>query len=179
MKKTILVPESANDLTVRQYVDFQKVDTSDEMFLIHSVLRIFYDIPLSESKNVVFAEAEELAANVLTLVAADHKLQRIVEYKGKEYGFIPNLREISTAEYIDLDTYLADIDNLAKTVSILYRPVTKRKGDLYEVEAYEGSQDYPDFPLGAALGALLFFYRLRRKLLGTSQTSSQKETESK
>ena len=175
MEKRIIVPETANDLTVRQYLEFLKIEGDDE-FKMLSILRIFYGIPLKESRNIDLVEVAELATIPLDLMNGDHKLQRIVNYKGKEYGFIPNLQEITFGEYIDLDTYLSNVNNLHKTLSVLYRPIIKRQGSVYEIEPYSGSDDYSDFPLGVGLGALLFFYRLSSKLQKTSQISSDKET---
>jgi len=84
---------------------------------------------------------------------------------------VTNLEEMSFGEYIDLDTYLADMQSLHKTVGVLYRPIVKEKGDLYEVEPYNGTDGYSDFPLDVALGATLFFYRLSNKLLKSTPTS--------
>jgi hypothetical protein len=83
---------------------------------------------------------------------------------------------MSFGEYIDLDAYLSDMDMLHKTVGVLYRPVTKEKGDLYEIEPYNGTDGYSDFPLDVALGATLFFYRLSNKLLKSTPTSLEVET---
>ena len=78
-------------------------------------------------------------------------------------------------EYIDLDSYLSDMQQLHKTVGVLYRPIVKEKGDLYEIEPYKGTDGYADFPLDVALGATLFFYRLSNKLLKDTQTSLEGE----
>ena len=80
---------------------------------------------------------------------------------------------MSFGEYIDLDAYLADMQSLHNTIGVLYRPITKQKGDFYEVEPYNGTDGYSDFPLDVALGATLFFYRLSNKLLKSTPTSSQ------
>ena len=170
MRKTISVPEVANDLTVRQYLEFLKID-GDEEFKLLSALRIFYGISLEEGRGMHIGDVAELATIPLDLMNQEHELQRIVEYRGKEYGFVPNLMSMTFGEYVDLDTYLGDVNNLHKTLSVLYRPVVKRQGSVYEIADYTGSDDYSDFPLGAGIGALLFFYRLRSRYNGTSQTS--------
>jgi hypothetical protein len=83
---------------------------------------------------------------------------------------------MSFGEYIDLDSYLSDMQSLHKTIGVLYRPITIEKGDLYEIEPYNGTDGYSDFPLDVALGATLFFYRLSNRLLKDSQTSLEEET---
>lgn len=53
------------------------------------------------------------------------KFQQTFEFQGKNYGFIPNLNQISLGEYIDLDHFITDgsIKNLHKIIAILYRPL--------------------------------------------------------
>ena len=44
-----------------------------------------------------------------------------------EFGFIPKLDNISLGEFVDLDSYMSDWDNMHKAMAVLYRPVTFRK----------------------------------------------------
>ena len=115
----------------------------------------------------------DISQHILSIVGGKHPLVRRLSFRGREYGFVPNLEEMSFGEYIDLDAYLADMDMLHKTVGVLYRPIVKEKGDLYEIEEYTGTDGYSDFPLDVALGATLFFYRLSNKLLRDTPTSSE------
>ena len=112
-----------------------------------------------------------ISQHILSIVGGKHPLVKRLSFRGKEYGFVPNLEEMSFGEYIDLDSYLSDMQQLHKTVGVLYRPIVKEKGDLYEIEPYKGTDGYADFPLDVALGATLFFYRLSNKLLKDTQTS--------
>ena len=83
------------------------------------------------------------------------------------FGFIPNLDEMTLGEYIDLDTYFGDWDNMHKAMSVLYRPITKEKGNLYNIEEYDGTK-YSDvlklMPLDVVLGSIFFFYNLSSEL---------------
>ena len=117
-----------------------------------------------------------ISTHILSIVGDKHPLVKRLSFRGKEYGFIPNLEEMSFGEYIDLDSYLSDMQSLHKTIGVLYRPITIEKGDLYEIEPYNGTDGYSDFPLDVALGATLFFYRLSNRLLKDSQTSLEEET---
>ena len=169
---TIKLPESARELTIEQYQKFLKVE-GDETFTMLKALEIFANIPLKVAYAMKADDIMEIGSDIFTMISAKHPLTRRLTFRGREYGFIPNLEEMSFGEYIDLDAYLADMQSLHKTIGVLYRPITKQKGDFYEVEPYNGTDGYSDFPLDVALGATLFFYRLSNKLLKSTQTSSE------
>jgi len=172
---TIKLPENARELTIEQYQKFLKVE-GDETFMTLKAIEIFANIPLKVAYAMKADDILDISQHILSIVGGKHPLVRRLSFRGKEYGFVPNLEEMSFGEYIDLDTYLSDMDMLHKTVGVLYRPIVKEKGDLYEVEPYNGTDGYSDFPLDVALGATLFFYRLSNKLLKSTPTSSQVET---
>ena len=167
---TIKLPESARELTIEQYQKFLKVE-GDQTFTLLKALEIFANIPLKVAHAMRADDVLSIANELLTMVSVEHPLTRRLSFRGREYGFVPNLEEMSFGEYIDLDTYLSDMQSLHKTVGVLYRPIVKEKGDYYEVEPYNGTEGYSDFPLDVALGATLFFYRLSNKLLKSTQTS--------
>lgn len=170
----ILLPESARELTIEQYQKFLKVQ-GDDTFMTLKAIEIFANIPLKVAYAMKADDILDISQHLFSIIGGKHPLTRRLSFRGKDYGFVPNLEELTFGEYIDLDTYLADMDMLHKTVGVLYRPITKEKGDLYEVEPYNGTDGYSDFPLDVALGATLFFYRLSNKLLKSTPTSSQGE----
>ena len=168
----VILPENARELTVEQYQKFLKVE-GDETFMTLKALELFANIPLKVAYAMKAEDILDISQHILSIVGGKHPLVRRLSFRGKEYGFIPNLEEMSFGEYIDLDSYLSDMQQLHKTVGVLYRPIVKEKGDLYEIEPYKGTDGYADFPLDVALGATLFFYRLSNKLLRDTPTSSQ------
>lgn len=99
----------------------------------------------------------------------DLPMQKIITIDGKEYGLEPNLGKIAYGAYLDIakyETFQID-NNWAKVMSILYRPITKRVGDLYEIEKYNGNIDGDKFlSLGMDIhfGALFFFVHLLEEL---------------
>ena len=168
----VILPESARELTVEQYQKFLKVE-GDQTFTMLKALEIFANIPLKVAHAMRADDVLAIANDILTMVGTSHPLTRRLSFRGQEYGFVPNLEDISFGEYIDLDTYLSDMEMLHKTVGVLYRPITNAKGEYYEIEEYKGTDGYSDFPLDVALGATLFFYRLSNRLLKNTPTSSE------
>ena len=45
---------------------------------------------------------------------------------------------MSFGEYIDLDTNIGDWQKIEKAMAVLYRPVIKEYGNLYDIEDYLG-----------------------------------------
>jgi hypothetical protein len=100
----------------------------------------------------------------------NHKHIPTFKMGGVEFGFIPNLDEMTFGEYTDLDTYITDWDNMHKAMAVLYRPITKKGlNNTYDIEEYKGSATYADvmkhIPLDVCFGANVFFYSLGNELL--------------
>jgi hypothetical protein len=93
---------------------------------------------------------------------------------------------MSFGEYIDIDTYLGDWDNIEKAMAVLYRPVQGSYDKLYNIEPYEAKDalEYKHMPLGVVLGSIIFFYNLGSELcqvmmdysLNQEMTYQQKQT---
>jgi hypothetical protein len=97
----------------------------------------------------------------------------------QEFGFIPELDNITYGEFVDLDTYLQDVQYMHKTMAVLYRPIKQKVKNRYLIEPYESAGKYADLmkqsPMSVALGAVLFFYRLGNELLQATLNSLEKE----
>ena len=96
-----------------------------------------------------------------------HSFKQTFKHNNIEYGFIPNLDEITVGEYLDIDTYQKDNNNIHRLMSILYRPITKKKGSNYQIETYSGTNKAEmmmDVPVDIYLGAMVFFCDLKNNL---------------
>jgi hypothetical protein len=89
----------------------------------------------------------------------------IVTLGAKDYGLIPNFKQITAAEYVDLLEFTKPnniFENLAKALCILYRPVSSKMGDKYDIEEYapkhmDNEIDMLMMPMDIVNGALVFF----------------------
>lgn len=166
MKLTI--PEHLGDINLFQYQRYQK-KPDDKIYKIH----VFTDAPLKDCKLMKANDIERLS-NVI-----DNALQFSTDFthrftmKDIEFGFIPNLDKITFAEYVDLQTYANDIDNLHRLMAILFRPIYKRDGDKYSIMPYNGTEGYADImlhtPMNLVNGALVFFWNLTNELSNSTQ----------
>lgn len=177
-KFTLEIPKELSAITLQQYQKYLKVmegneDAEDTEFINLKVLEIFCGVTMKEAYKLPLAEFSFVINHIINIFKEDTPLQRdftLTDPKGDSvtFGFIPKLDDISLGEFIDLDNYMGDWQNIHKAMAVLYRPITFRKGDLYLIEEYEGSDKYAevmkDAPVNVALGATVFFYRLGRAL---------------
>lgn len=173
-KFTLEVPKDLSGVTLQQYQKYLKVmednkDAEDMEFINLKVLEIFCGVTMKEAYKLPLAEFSFIINHIVNIFKEDTPLQRdftLTDPNGNSmtFGFIPKLDDITLGEFIDLDNYISDWQQMHKAMAVLYRPVTFRKGELYLIEEYEGSNKYAevmkDSPVNAALGAIVFFYRL-------------------
>ena len=178
MSKTfhLEVPVSLDGITLRQYQEFlvaSKEIKDDADKLNFETLKIFCNASLEDVRKIPLNEVSVIVKHLNDLFKQETPLQRDVtmigsDEKGIRFGFIPKLEDISMGEFVDLDQYINDWENMHRAMNILYRPITFRKGDLYTIEEYSASNKHlelmKDMPVSVALGALVFFYRLGKEL---------------
>jgi hypothetical protein len=121
----------------------------------------------------------EVCEIINTMFDAQHQLINRFTLNGVEYGFIPELDDMSFGEYMDLDTFIGDNDNLHRAVNVLFRPIEHKRGHRYKLKDYDPdtSEDAKDFPLDAVLGAIVFFYNLGKDLSLVMMNSLEKKNE--
>ena len=108
-------------------------------------------------------------------------MKKTFDFKGYKYGFIPNLSEMTTGEFIDLETWSKDsMKNLHRIMSILYRPIIEKENTYgqYKIENYEPTIEKEkvmlDLPMDIALGSINFFFHLGGKLVNNLHNSLKK-----
>lgn len=171
MKIQITIPTDLSEITLEQYQKFISIakDNPDGEFLQHKMVEIFCGIDLKDAAKISFKDVNEITTNLSNLFNKKYELKRTFKLGNTEFGFITNLDEITLGEYTDLDKYINDWDKMNNAMAVLYRPITKRLKDKYQIEDYNGSYTYCDamkfMPLDVALGAILFFWTLGNELL--------------
>jgi hypothetical protein len=171
MKLQITIPTSLSEITLEQYQKFLSItkDNPDGDFLQHKMVEIFCNIDLKNVAQISYKDVNEITTNLSNLFTQKYDLKRTFKLGTTEFGFITNLDEITLGEYTDLDKYINDWDKMHNAMAVLYRPVTKKLKDKYEIEEYNGSYTYCDamsfMPVDVVLGAVVFFYNLGNELL--------------
>lgn len=171
MKIELTIPTSLNDIKLAQYQKFLSIakDNEDGEFLQQKMVQIFCGIDLKDVASIRYKDVFDITNNINNLFTKENRFIQRFKMGGVEFGFIPNLDEMSTGEYMDLDTYITDWDTMHNAMAVLYRPITNKLGNKYQIEEYKGSVTYADVmkhaPLDVVLGAMVFFYNLGNDLL--------------
>jgi hypothetical protein len=86
---------------------------------------------------------------------------------------------MSFGEYVDLDTFMGDNDNLHRAMNVLYRPIDLKQGQRYTLKEYDPdtNEQAKNYPLDACFGAMVFFYNLGKDLSTVILNSSSKQNE--
>ena len=183
MKMKIKIPSSLKAITLEKYQKYLKIqeNNTDETFLAIKMIEIFLGL---RGDTIMKMKAKSIRdiTNVLSEMFTE-KPELVKEFtmKGVDYGFIPDLENMTFGEYVDLDTYIGDVDNLHRAMAVLYRPITHKANEKYLIEEYEGEDDekMKDMPMDAVLSSILFFYHLGMELSTTMLNYLQEEEENK
>ena len=171
MKAEIVVPSSLDDITLEQYQLFMRIVSEDdsEEFLAQKMVSVFCKIRLSDVFKIRMLDVLEIATSIGEMIQKSCDLTPRFKMNDTEFGFIPDLENISFEEYVDLDSHLGDWQTMHKAMAVMYRPIVKTKRVKYDLEEYLGSFSYSEVlkyaPLSIVLGSMVFFYRLRDELL--------------
>lgn len=182
MELKVNVPTTLSEITLDQYQRFARLQ-GDEEFLTHKMLEIFCGVPLADLPNVRIKDVSHVSKHIIQMLNEKPKLTTTFTIGEHKFGFIPELDNITYGEFIDLDTYLQDVQNLHKTMAVLYRPIVSEVKGRYLIEPYESAGKYEDLmkdaPMDVVMGASLFFYRLGNELLEATLNSLEKEMSNK
>lgn len=185
---TISLPESIADITLEQSVQLDKLnakrDTLDDMSFIKRFLVIFTGMKYREIANVNVDDFNMMFAQVTKALETESPFQDRFTLEGIEYGFVPNLDEITIGEYIDLSTYGNSLETMNKVMAVLFRPVISSDSfGSYEIASYDGTKNRAEVmkraPMNIVSGMLVFFCDLSRELKdhilrSTAQVEEQK-----
>jgi hypothetical protein len=164
--KKYKVVEKWSDVTLDDWI---KLIAAEEKITSESALeqiKLLSDIP----EKLIKALSIENIALILKHInrvkdTAENKLYKIIKIEGKEYGFHPDLSEITLGEYADIETFIKNgIDkHLPEMMAILYRPIVEKKNDVYTIEAYDGkisirSEIMKKMSAEQVQGAMVFFW---------------------
>ena len=164
------------DLNIEQFMKISLIiDTykDDEVKFAKEAIKLFHG-----NLDITKDEMDETLAYLSTVLSQETEFIRRFEYKGVEYGFIPDLEELRASEFFDTDFYIKDKTQLNKLCAVLYRPVKdvkwrsrmvkfiswvskktripininifKKSEELYDIEKYEGTDKYSQVMMGVS-----------------------------
>ena len=166
MEVKLNIPTTLNEITLGQYIEFSKLDIKKESEIQSKMIEIFCEVPSIVVRNMKATDIVDICNILNNMFDTKHQLINSFKIGKQEYSFIPSLEDMSFGEYVDLDTFIGDNDNLHRAMNVLYRPISQRQGNRYKIKDYDPdlSEDAKNYPLDAVLGAIVFFYDLGKDL---------------
>lgn len=181
MKTEIVIPTSLSEIPLRNYQEFMKVveKSNDEEFIGQKTIEIFCGLKMKDVVKVKWSDVKSLTLHLNEIFKAKPKFQATFKIQDTEFGFIPNLEDMSFGEYIDLESNISSVETFHKAMAVMYRPITKKVKDRYEIFEYKGTDEFSDVmkyaSLDVVLGATVFFSTLGSDLVQHTLTSLEKE----
>jgi hypothetical protein len=181
MKTEIVIPTSLSEIPLKSYQEFMKVveKSNDEEFIGQKTIEIFCGLKMKDVVKVKWSDVKSLTLHLNEIFKAKPKFQATFKIQDTEFGFIPNLEDMSFGEYIDLESNISSVETFHKAMAVMYRPITKKVKDRYEIFEYKGTDEFSDVmkyaSLDVVLGATVFFSTLGSDLVQHTLTSLEKE----
>ncbi len=175
MKVKFTIPEGMHDISLEKYRKVNAIisnETSDTAKFT-KVISLLCDVHQNHVLRLTTNQFEELRQDLNWLFEPNmkHELVPTFTLDKVEYGFIPNLSDLSVGEFADLDTLTSKgnaNDNLEEIMAILYRPITNKWREFYTIERYDPQPHHKEImkamPMNVALGALVFFWSIAEEL---------------
>ena len=168
MKVSINIPTSLNDITLNQYQQWLKIADKKEIdnFLQQKLIEIFCNIPLKTVTAIKATDADVIVNDILKLFKEESPFKDRFTLNGVEYGFIPDLNNMTLGEYVDLDNLLSEWEQMHIAMNVLFRPITFKKKNKYLIQEYEAKENanMKEMPLNVVFGAMTFFLTLNEEL---------------
>ena len=148
---TFEYPEKWSELTLRKFQELNIIkEDTDEIDKIIKINSALTGIPEDALLALPYTEFNKITNNCRFVFEKtdDSELRYTFEIEGIKYGLSYDIAKMSTGEFLDLDSYVRDQDNmignLHYVLAILYRPITKEDGRrkkpfCYDIEKYDST----------------------------------------
>lgn len=177
MELKVTVPNRMEEITLEQYQRFLKECSDEETqedIIALKMLEIFCGVPPAETYTYRMSDVYNICDQINKALNEKPPLISRWKFKDIELGFIPKLDDMTFGEYVDVDTYIVDWQQMHKAMSVLYRPVLQNYKGSYEIEEYKGDTYWEvmkRMPLNLVMGCMLFFWSLEKDLMKVMRSS--------
>jgi hypothetical protein len=173
-------------ISIENYVKIYKVkDVFSDSYFAARIISLITECPIEDLLESDVQEINYLAGYIMsTLPESTPKFIDRFELDGVQYGFFPNWRDLTYAEFIDMDTISTkkpdELLNLLHILAaIMYRPIIEEtskhnfKIEKYNVDSMKERAEMfkKKLDIKYVLGAQFFFINYARKYLAYTRTS--------
>lgn len=182
MKVDLQVPTSLNDIPLYQYQKFIKTfentDDITEEYAGIKMLEIFCGLKIDEALDVKISDVNKITDKINKALSEKPLLVTRFKLGNTEFGFVPQLDDLTFGEFVDIENNIGDWDTMHKAMSVLYRPITERIKGKYQIEKYRGDSWHDamlNMPSSVAISAINFFFHLENDLLKATLAYSEEQ----
>jgi hypothetical protein len=174
-------------ISIGNYVKIFKIkDLFSEDYFAAKLINLVTGAKVEDLLESDYQEVDYISKYIMTLIPIDKpEFKDRFELDGVHYGFFPNWRDLTFAEFMDLDTISTKktddlLDLLHILCAIMYRPIISEKSthdfkiEKYDVKTMEQRAELFKNKLDVryVLGAQYFFIKFGKRYSGYSQLSS-------
>ena len=179
----VFVPESLSELTLERYANLMAVPENDPERGV-KLLVAFLAITEKEARGMDLESVQRVMPYLYKLMDADQQdygLQKLIAIDGVEYGFHPNMSNITVGEFVDLEYLCKDLNaNMTQFLSVVYRPLKTKGNGTYSIKSYRGVKEHEHFKtvtMDVVMGVLNFFLHIGLNLSSVMPKSSSPQEE--
>jgi len=174
-------------MTIGHYTQIYKLKNlfSDDYYAA-KLVSIFTGAPVEDLLQTEFEKVNYLAYQIMELIPKERpKFKDRFELDGVNYGFFPDWKDLSFAEFVDMDTISTKkedelLDYLHILCAIMYRPIIKERSEHdFDIEKYDvksmkvrAELFKKKLDVGVILAAQFFFINFVKKYSAYFQLSS-------
>jgi len=171
--------KSWGDVTLANWIKLIEAESMEKIDNAQQVIKVMTEMPKSIINQLNLSNIADILKKIAKLQEQENtQLRKIIKINNDEYGFLPDLEEITLGEYADLEHFISDgiEKNMHKIMAVLYRPIIEKEGKYYTVEPYDNNkmriraERFLQMKAENVQGALVFFWTLGKKLLQTMQS---------
>jgi len=173
-------------ISIENYVKIYKLkDIFSEDYFSAKIINLITDCPVEDLLESDAQEIHYISAYIMSLLPdSKPEFKDRFELNGVHYGFFPQWRDLTYAEFVDMDTISTkkpdELLNLLHILaSIMYRPIVEEtsehnfKIEKYNVDSMKERAELfkKELDITYVLGAQFFFINFARKYFLYTQTS--------
>ena len=128
-QETYNLIDSWADVSLEKWLQIIEIEGESKTKEAEETIAAFSDMPKQLIRELSLKDVAVIMGKIAKIQANESSsLKRIIEIEGVEYGFMPNLDEITLGEYADLETFIKNgvEKHMPEVMAVLYRPVIEK-----------------------------------------------------
>ena len=170
-EKTYKVVDSWSDVTLEKWQQLVLGKKKSKTEEAKETIKALSTLPVKLVEEMALSDVATIFER-LSKLQIKGKLKKVFEIDEVEYGFLPDLDEITLGEWADIEQYIkGGIEkNIHKIMAVLFRPITSKEDKMYSVQAYKDGRERAEkfkkkMNAEQVQQSLVFFWSLGSELL--------------